>query len=589
MSSCSSLSLVFFFFFFMNVFSSGHNYDLILSKTLVGVENRVYACSENNFFAFEPNGSIAWSVHMGFKCDISYSPVNFGVNQILVLAENRILRITFPTEVTKSESEMFFYKSEPILGFAVSLFSFSVYITVKEHGLHCYNMRKEQLWIAKPDTKMFSYTLGSRANCSFDSKPVIHSCETSIYVSNNQGELYSLSLDGSYYKWIRDMSSVDRLFTVKPGNNGLVYVVFPTKSLLSALDSYSGDILWQKTIGPLSETSGLEPVIDVNGWISIGSLDGSLYSFSRTGELRKTPEYPEPDSPISVAPLLDCSGNAVYFAKTLLQVETNKFLGDKRTNVYAKKPETAVLSLVVPKTRSIYWSHSYSDQISSLSLDKDVQQFVIDERIVLAFVAASNSGNPFGCLTKHEKLSRSCSLAEPENLDVYIDYIGLERLMIWFILFQFLAIVLLGALVRKCFVFLKKDKLQESLNSRLQKQTTPDVELGDDKIVDLVRQRENVERKHSAEYNLRILTYGDGDKESVAYFKTPNRDDESSSEEESYKDDQQHCVLDLTRKLKGKHIVYSDDDDDDDDDSKSRLKGKHIAYQEWFYSSDVDE
>ncbi|CAN8306928.1 unnamed protein product [Cochlearia groenlandica] len=547
-SSSSSLSLVFlFFFFFINVFSSsGHTYDLILSKTLIGVENRVYACSENNFFAFEPNGSIAWSVHMGFKCDTSYSPVYFSVNQILVLAENRILRITFPTEVTKSESEVFFYKSEPILGFAVSVFSFSAYITVKEHGLHCYNMRKEPLWIAKPDTELFSYKLGCRANCSFDSKPVIDSCETSIYISNNQGELYSLSLDGSYYKWIRDLSFVDRLFTVKPGNNGLVYVVFPTKSLLSALDSYSSDILWQKTVGPLS-ASGLEPVIDVNGWISIGSLDGSLYSFSRTGELRKTPEYAEPDSPIHVAPLLDCSANAVYFAKTLLQVETNKFLGNKSTNVYAKKPKTAVLSLVVPKTRSIYWSHSYSDQNQSLSLDTDLQLFVIDESIVLAFVAASNSGNPFQCTTKCERLSRTCSIVEPEKLDGDKDYIARERGITWFIMLGFVFIVLLGAFrkIKKllCPLIAFSDKLSW-LHRERREPTFHDIELGD------------VEKELYATYNLgRDI---DVPKPKDKYFKAPSGNDESSSEDKEH----QHCVLDLNRKLKGKRIIYSDDEEE---------------------------
>lgn len=61
-----------------------------------------------------------------------------------------------------------------------------------------------------------------------------------------------------------------------------------------------------------------------------------------------------------------------------------------------------------------------SDQSTSLLLDEDLQHFVLDERIVLAFIAASNSGNPFRCRSKHVKLSSSCSFAEPEHLDIYI-------------------------------------------------------------------------------------------------------------------------------------------------------------------------
>lgn len=83
-----------------------------------------------------------------------------------------------------------------------------------------------------------------------------------LQISNNEGELYSLSLRGTYYQWIQDFSLVDRFFTVTPGNNGLVYVIFPTKSLVFVLDSFSGDIMWQKNVGPLVETSGSDPVID---------------------------------------------------------------------------------------------------------------------------------------------------------------------------------------------------------------------------------------------------------------------------------------------------------------------------------------
>lgn len=54
----------------------------VLSKTLIGDDGRVYACSDNDFFSFQSNGSIAWSVHMDFKCNTGFSPVYSGFNQV---------------------------------------------------------------------------------------------------------------------------------------------------------------------------------------------------------------------------------------------------------------------------------------------------------------------------------------------------------------------------------------------------------------------------------------------------------------------------------------------------------------------------
>jgi len=104
---------------------------------------------------------------------------------MLLLAENRILRVIFPRNGTKSEPELFFDPGETILGFAVSVSSSSVYITVKNHGLYAYNMFRQQLWIAEPKIERFGYRLGCRKdfdNCTFNSRPVIDSCEGSIYV-----------------------------------------------------------------------------------------------------------------------------------------------------------------------------------------------------------------------------------------------------------------------------------------------------------------------------------------------------------------------------------------------------------------------
>ncbi|XP_010495212.1 PREDICTED: protein GAMETE EXPRESSED 3-like [Camelina sativa] len=584
----------------------------ILSRTLIGDDGRVYACSDNDFFSFESNGSIAWSVHMNFKCNTDLAPVYSGLNQMLVLAENRILRVNFPRNGTKSEPELFFDPGETILGFAVSISSSSVYITVKNHGLYAYNMLRQQLWIAEPKTERFGYRLGCRKdydNCTFDSPPVIDSCEGSIYISNNEEELYSLSLRGTYYQWIQDFSLVDRFFTVTPGNNGLVYVVFPRKSLVYALDSFSGDILWQKTVGPLAETSGSNPVIDSNSWVSIGSLDGTLYSFSRIGELYKIPKNAQTDSMIQIEPVLDCSGYAVYVSQTKLQGKIDRVI-ENYTYVSAKKPETAVFSLVVPETRSIHWSQSYSDQIEGLSLDEDLQHFVLDERIVLAFVAASNSGNPFRCRSKHEKLTSSCSFAEPEHLDIYI---GNERVIIWFILLEFVIMIIFAALVRFCFIFWKKKKLQgrpfsafldkrrllhrkrreiDRTISKLQNESPAD-EFTVDQIGELVQERENLKRKLSSTYSLgrdieaskskskdyvlplygggsRSFSFRNRENESVTIFQTPN--DESSSEEshrdQQYSDDE-HDEDNLDRKQKGKLLAHSEGSSNDGDDDES--------------------
>lgn len=81
---------------------------------------------------------------------------------------------------------------------------------------------------------------------------------------NTVGELYSLSVRGPSFKWIRDLSSFGSIFSVTAGNNGRVYVTVPDKALVLALDVSRGNILWQANIGPLSSPD-YEPIIDANG------------------------------------------------------------------------------------------------------------------------------------------------------------------------------------------------------------------------------------------------------------------------------------------------------------------------------------
>lgn len=85
-----------------------------------------------------------------------------------------------------------------------------------------------------------------------------------LQVSNNHGELYAVSIVNNQFKWIQDFSSLDKNFTVTAGNNGLVYVTVPSRSVLLALNVLTGAIVWQNTVGPLSSHDSA-PVADING------------------------------------------------------------------------------------------------------------------------------------------------------------------------------------------------------------------------------------------------------------------------------------------------------------------------------------
>lgn len=179
------------------------------------------------------------------------------------------------------------------------------------------------------------------------------------------------------------MSSFDRVFTITPGNNGYLYVTIPVRALVLALDTSSGNILWQKSIGPLGSAE-YSPVVDSNGkllssstqplmrkllffknfltflltgWISVGSLDGFLYSFSPSGVLNKFSKSDTSDSVIQVSPLLDCSGYAVYISQTEMNQKITRTSGEY-TFISTMNPKTAVFSLLVPATGAIYWSES---------------------------------------------------------------------------------------------------------------------------------------------------------------------------------------------------------------------------------------
>lgn len=85
-----------------------------------------------------------------------------------------------------------------------------------------------------------------------------------LQIANTEGQLYCLSVRSRNFRWIQDFSSLDKNFTITPGNNGHLYVTVPTRALVLALDVFSGNILWQSSIGPLSKID-CAPVVDSNG------------------------------------------------------------------------------------------------------------------------------------------------------------------------------------------------------------------------------------------------------------------------------------------------------------------------------------
>lgn len=96
----------------------------------------------------------------------------------------------------------------------------------------------------------------------------------------------------------------------------------------------------------------------MTGWISIGSLDGFLYSFSPTGSLKKFPRAAVLDSVVQVSPLLDCSGYAVYISQTEMEEKISHVTGEY-TCISALKPRNVVFTMLAPSTGSTYWSESY--------------------------------------------------------------------------------------------------------------------------------------------------------------------------------------------------------------------------------------
>ncbi|CAJ2665954.1 unnamed protein product [Trifolium pratense] len=502
----------------------------LLSKPLIGDDGRIYVCSDKTFLAFETNGTIAWFIHVDYKCNVSMAPVHGGHGKIYLVAENRLLKIDYRNiGISEPTVEVFFgpgpgQKAEAeIIGLTVSTLSSTVFINIKNRGLFAYLSRGRLLWSLGAMLYQFGYRQGCRKNntdCHFASVPVLDQCEASIYVANTEGELYCLSVRGRDFRWIQDFSSLDKSFTITPGNNGHLYVTVPTRALVVALDVFSGNILWQGSVGPLSKID-CAPVVDSNGWISIGSLDGFLYSFSPTGILKKFSRKNTENSIVQVGPFLDCSGFAVYSSQIEMEGKVSHSIGEY-TIVSAIRPKVAIFTMLVPATGSIYWSEEYPGQRSTLLSKSDLSQFVVNEEILLTFLAASKVDTPLQCRTTGQKLASSCSQARNKLVNIYS---GNERTIEFFLLFESFLLVLLIGLVRFCCTFWAKKKLQDqglggfldkrcSLQlqkkalaktiSELEKKAAEESVDNEvfQKLGDIVRKKEIIERKLSTTYSL---------------------------------------------------------------------------------------
>ncbi|EYU44296.1 hypothetical protein MIMGU_mgv1a021910mg, partial [Erythranthe guttata] len=536
-----------------------------LYKNLIGDDGRIYICSGKNFFSFESNGSIAWTVHLNYTCNSNIAPINGGSKKIYLVAENRVLKI-YPLRIGTSEAavELFFgptqftEKPEDIIGISASISSSCVLINVKNRGLFAYRLHGQLLWSAGPVLYQHGFRQGCRKNiteCYFTSSPVIDHCEASIFMCNTVGELYSLSVRGPYFKWIQDLSSFGNKFIVTPGNNGRLYVTVPGTGVVLALDVSTGNILWRGDVGPLS-SADYEPVVDSNGWISFGSLDGSFYSFSPTGDLKRFPRSASLNSVIQT----EMEGKAFQTAAEYVRVS-------------ALKPKSVAFTLLVPSSGSIYLSESDPGKILYKLSQSDLQHFVIDERTLLAFFAVSSN----------------------------------ERTIVLFLLIESVILVLVAALVQRCCVFWKKKKLQSqnlgkflekrrSLRSQkkaydrmiyeIEEKAASDEAVANEvleRLSDLVKEREDIKRKLSTSYSLGRDDYGEkarssksalplydektrsysikGSKnESVTVFHTVS---DSSSNTSSASEDDEYEEESDGEKSKGKaHVENSSDDED---------------------------
>ncbi|KAM0898237.1 hypothetical protein ACQ4PT_022044 [Festuca glaucescens] len=265
-----------------------------LSALIIGHGGRLVACSGKNLLAFHRNGSFAWIVPLGYNCRQDISLVTERDKIYLVTEDNKVIKISPQSLQTSTpSSEVFFShnpapgRSEQIIGLSTSSSYSSLFITIANRGLFSFSLRDGQLqWSAGPVIDRFGYRLGCKGNisgCYFSSAPVVDQCEGTLYISNTKGQLYSMFIHSRQYRWIQDLSSIDKVITIAPGNNGRLYILLPRKSVVLGLDVLTGNISWQQSIGPLSNEKIL-PAVDSNGQLSnlLSSSDLEYFRLDET-------------------------------------------------------------------------------------------------------------------------------------------------------------------------------------------------------------------------------------------------------------------------------------------------------------------
>ncbi|XP_031483718.1 protein GAMETE EXPRESSED 3 [Nymphaea colorata] len=501
-----------------------------LSKPLVGDDERIYTCAGKNFFAFESNGIVAWRIQLSYVCHTDIAPAFDSTGRIHLIAEDRVLTIVPPKNTTsKPVSKIFFGPGMPlgvsgeIVGFAISIWAPALFITIANSGIYAFRLDGTSLWSAGPAFYQSIYPQACWNNlttCSFALGPIIDECEASIYAVNSEGQVYSISSLKPFVNWVQDFGAIDKMISLTAGNNGLVYLVFPRKSLVMALDASEGTVLWRDNVGPLS-VYACSLLIDSTGWVSIGSLDGFVYSFSPTGIVHKNLEATAVDSVIQVDPALDCAGRLVYAAQLKVASKSSHLYGDYST-ISVRGPLNLIFTLFVPATGAVHWTGEYPGQLSSTWSSSYLRHFVLDARVLLAFVTAANLSKSSSCHTSHEKLRWRCSHAR-SNLP-QITYTSDEKKMFIFLGFQFVVLIVLAGFLRFCCIFWGKKKLRDQdLNRFLSKRRSlrtrkkafdkiiseleekasadPIDEQVLERLNHFVQEREAIERKLSSTYN----------------------------------------------------------------------------------------
>ncbi|XP_042386753.1 protein GAMETE EXPRESSED 3-like [Zingiber officinale] len=492
-------------------------------------DGKFLSCSGMNLICFEKNGSFAWIIPLQYKCRSDLAPIADDRGKIYLVAEDRVLRIN-PSNIGRPEStvEVFFGgNSGEILGISISCLYTSLFVAVRNRALFAVSLRggEQLLWSAGPLLYRFGYRQGCKKNttdCFFNSVPVVDQCEGTIYVSNTEGQIYSLFIRSPHFRWIQDFSSIDKMINIVPGNNGHLYLIFPRKATVMSLDVSTGTVSWQSNVGLLSSET-IVPVVDSNGWLSIGSLDGFLYSFSPTGEFRKYLQNNAEDSVIMSSPVLDCSGFAVYVSQTIMEEKSTRTTGNY-TFVSALKPTSMVITLLTPATGTVYWSESYHGEMSSLLPKSDLHSFDMDERIFLSILSAKRIGSSLPSYSAGQRIAWTCS--QPNEQSSPIDEgDGESSSLFVFLLFQLVMLLILAGAVRFCCNLWRKKKLQDhglvrfldkrrslhsqrrTLSSRISEleQEAAEGAANDeaiDQLGEIVRAKKGVERKLSTSYSL---------------------------------------------------------------------------------------